>query len=669
MLALGITAIFLLRSTANLEVILSDGNTFALERLRYEPLSGRRTPRGIEFLRTVISGLTGQPNFRRYAEPGSMVLWFSLREKESGKLIKPDFVRVVALDEHGCEFHASDFQLHGPSWSLGGYPAGSPPTGGPWKYILVSGLLRSFPTRQEEFPLHVYDGKGDRIAEYRIPNPAPKRSVVWTAQSLPATNVAAGGIAVVLESVTNSWSITDRHGAMWERTLVVPTAKALQNGEVTPHWKLQSTYLSDATGQSVNAEAASLCVREAAWKVELEFERKPSANFGTNESWTLTGQTIPAPGKVVSVGKSNLMEGVTFELLAIAGAASVTYSNGVPLSAGVSSLGSGGSSVSTSSGLVGGKPSVQVKVDSGKPHVVLLVHNWKDEMRLSLRARDDTGKETLAPWPSMTAGGPGVDLRMFQLDTATNAKAIDLTFIAHRSRRFEFLIAPPPPPAPRPQEWSEDARRQSAGQIPPRPAGATPALIDLTTFYTRALSNRYVQASGSVKNGSWSRSYNFSSLPVGITRFGDVDFDVRGAVQLSGLALQKSGEQFPKQVTAIPVRRLCKRIHFLHGTIWSMEEASEIGQFVIHFENGEKSVLPIRYGIEVRDWDLFGNEAPTVKRADLILVPKTSQGSAESGCLYKTTFENPKPDLRVEAIDFTSRNSASGPFLIAITVE
>ena len=37
--------------------------------------------------------------------------------------------------------------------------------------------------------------------------------------------------------------------------------------------------------------------------------------------------------------------------------------------------------------------------------------------------------------------------------------------------------------------------------------------------------------------------------------------------------------------------------------------------------------------------------------------------------LYKTTWENPSPDVQLASIDFISSGKTSAPFLIAITVE
>jgi hypothetical protein len=48
--------------------------------------------------------------------------------------------------------------------------------------------------------------------------------------------------------------------------------------------------------------------------------------------------------------------------------------------------------------------------------------------------------------------------------------------------------------------------------------------------------------------------------------------------------------------------------------------------------------------------------------------PDASKNNATL-CLFKRTWESPRPEAEVESIDFTSRVTESAPFLIALTVE
>jgi len=44
-------------------------------------------------------------------------------------------------------------------------------------------------------------------------------------------------------------------------------------------------------------------------------------------------------------------------------------------------------------------------------------------------------------------------------------------------------------------------------------------------------------------------------------------------------------------------------------------------------------------------------------------------GGGQTIQIYKTTWENPKPDVEITRIDFVSTKRRADPFLIAITVE
>ena len=91
-----------------------------------------------------------------------------------------------------------------------------------------------------------------------------------------------------------------------------------------------------------------------------------------------------------------------------------------------------------------------------------------------------------------------------------------------------------------------------------------------------------------------------SALPAGLQTFAGVPFDVRGFVQLRGVA--PDSELYPDRV-AIPVKRVFQRLHALHGTTWFERQGREIGAFVLHYANGEVAELPIVFGEHLRGED------------------------------------------------------------------
>lgn len=93
---------------------------------------------------------------------------------------------------------------------------------------------------------------------------------------------------------------------------------------------------------------------------------------------------------------------------------------------------------------------------------------------------------------------------------------------------------------------------------------------------------------------------------------------------------------------------------------------------VLHYADGTTKQFDIIYGQQVYDWWFKGVE--DVPLADDTKVAWIGQNpaAAQDGHrirVFESTFNNPKPDVRVSTIDFVSGLSPSAPFMIALTVE
>jgi hypothetical protein len=107
-------------------------------------------------------------------------------------------------------------------------------------------------------------------------------------------------------------------------------------------------------------------------------------------------------------------------------------------------------------------------------------------------------------------------------------------------------------------------------------------------------------------------------------------------------------------------------MHFLHATGWSEQDGTEIGRYVLHFADGQTRPIPLVYGEDLRDWVVGSKPDQGVIRAT---VAWTGTNVFNAIRLFKTTWENPAPAVRLETIDFVSAQTACSPFLIAITLE
>jgi hypothetical protein len=201
-------------------------------------------------------------------------------------------------------------------------------------------------------------------------------------------------------------------------------------------------------------------------------------------------------------------------------------------------------------------------------------------------------------------------------------------------------------------------------RIPARPAGARAQLLDLSAHYNAALTETWLPTNV-VASGN-----DLSALPRGVQKFGGVEFDVRGVIQLSGGALENSGGKFPREVREIRVGRPCRKIHFLHGASWSARAGTHIGSYIVHYAGGESREVKILFGQNVREW--LAPPAPQLLTGAAVAWEGSNRASRALGLsvrLYQMTWLNPLPGTEVQYIDFKSAMENAAPFLIAITVE
>jgi hypothetical protein len=202
---------------------------------------------------------------------------------------------------------------------------------------------------------------------------------------------------------------------------------------------------------------------------------------------------------------------------------------------------------------------------------------------------------------------------------------------------------------------------QKGPAIPKRSRQANNDMIDLAAYYTSSLERDWLGKPGA----------NLAQLPKGVQAFARAAFDVRGLIQLAGKdTLAATGVEFPRAVKDIAINRKGRRLHFLHGTAWSAEDDAVIGEYVLHFANGQTRSLPIIYQRNVRDWWVKKGD-PALTDADAAWTGETE--AAHEQCyqvrLYRYTANDPLPNEEIQTIDFVSAMTESAPFLVALTVE
>ncbi len=197
--------------------------------------------------------------------------------------------------------------------------------------------------------------------------------------------------------------------------------------------------------------------------------------------------------------------------------------------------------------------------------------------------------------------------------------------------------------------------------IPSRSRQANQYLIDLTNDYTASLDEDWLGKPGA----------NLAPLPKGVQVFAEAAFDVRGLIQLAGKgAIEETGIGFPQAVRGIKINAKGRKLHFLHGAVWSAEEGAKIGEYVLHYANGQTKSIPIVYQRHVRDWWIqAGDPLPT--DADVAWTGE-NEAAHKLGYniqLYRYTANNSFPNEEIKTIDFVSAMTEPAPFLIALTIE
>lgn len=199
--------------------------------------------------------------------------------------------------------------------------------------------------------------------------------------------------------------------------------------------------------------------------------------------------------------------------------------------------------------------------------------------------------------------------------------------------------------------------------FPPRVPQTPPGALDLTLCFNARLDEDWHRRSDS--------GNNLASLAPGLHTLDGATFDVRGAIQITG-EVRDLDPLYPARIGAISVGRACRQVHFLHGTGWVVPEGTIIAYWIVHWTDGHEQSVPIVYGRDVRNWHFWPTMPAESGGAQPVWKGPQARwkDTATSGVrLYKTTWQNPRPDIPVAGIDFVSGGAASAPFLLAITAE
>lgn len=190
------------------------------------------------------------------------------------------------------------------------------------------------------------------------------------------------------------------------------------------------------------------------------------------------------------------------------------------------------------------------------------------------------------------------------------------------------------------------------------------APLNLTNHYTSDLDIPWNQTSYP--------GDDLAELPRGVQEFDGVRFDIQGLIQLSSRVWKKRGCRFPEKVEGIPLHRACRNLYLLHADGGAnAPTGTTVATLILHYGDGTSAEIPIQHNIHVKDWWNYGSPPPSDTNT---VVAWTGQNRAtarmgKSLRLFKTRFENPSPQKRVDSLDYVSAMEDPGPFLVAVTVQ
>ena len=185
--------------------------------------------------------------------------------------------------------------------------------------------------------------------------------------------------------------------------------------------------------------------------------------------------------------------------------------------------------------------------------------------------------------------------------------------------------------------------------------------IDLEPYENRKLDDN---------QGRGFEGNSLAQLPRGEQTLGGIKFRIGpGLIQLGSKVLGT----LPASMDGIKVKERFSKLHILHATCFGISnigDGTEIGHYLVHYEDQSSERIPIVYGEDVCDW-LNTERAKEPSKAK-VAWQGNNDFAKSRGChlrLYASTWTNPKPDERVMRIDFVGHKdqTQAAPVCLAMT--
>jgi hypothetical protein len=140
-----------------------------------------------------------------------------------------------------------------------------------------------------------------------------------------------------------------------------------------------------------------------------------------------------------------------------------------------------------------------------------------------------------------------------------------------------------------------------------------------------------------------------------------VRFQLGAVIGLQGQ--HRRVQEDPERVN-LEVNTAARQIAFLHTTGWAVPETGEeIGRYVVHYQDGSSSPIPLFYGVNISAWTELEVIAMNLQQ---VWRGETATGLPVSVDLLMWT--NPFPERPISHIALTSQGTMANPLILGVTV-
>ncbi|MEY4487717.1 MAG: hypothetical protein RIQ79_225, partial [Verrucomicrobiota bacterium] len=156
--------------------------------------------------------------------------------------------------------------------------------------------------------------------------------------------------------------------------------------------------------------------------------------------------------------------------------------------------------------------------------------------------------------------------------------------------------------------------------------------------------------------------------------FDGVGFRANGQITLEGAEFTERNpeEKYPARVADIPLEgRNFDELHLLHVTYWENPYGETVATLRIHYQDGTVADLPVRYGVNIRDWSLrYSEERERLDdpQSKIIFRDLKLNRYGATTRITKTTFANPHPKKPARSLELVAGGGLASYSLLAASL-